>query len=156
MAVSELDEEEVESISDLEELADPYLHSRIWKAGYGGFVEGLNRGIISKNVFYRIRYDDGDCEHFELQEVIDFQIPRLVFTCRLASCVTGHITVKCTSMSGIVLARVDCTNITLVGAWRQAVEGRIDAPESLSVQLVSEDGHLMADEDTVISCLKPK
>ena len=156
MSVSELDEEALESISDLEELADPYLHSRIWKAGYGGFVETIERATISKSVLHRVRYDDGDIEHLELQEVIDFQVPRLVLTCRLASCVKGHIRVTCTSMSGIVLARVEGTNITLVGALRQAVAGMIEAKESLRVQLVSEDGHLMADEDTVISCLKPK
>ena len=144
MSESELDEEELEDVPIEEKESDAYMHARILKAGYEGIVEDIERGRISKRLFYRIKYSDGDLEHFELQDVIDYQRPPLVLLCRVAACVEGHIKITCSSMSRTVLANVTVKDSMSVCALRKTVARIIDAEERF-LRLVSVDGHLLSD-----------
>jgi len=142
--LEELDLEELEYVPMELKISDAYMHARILKAGYEGIVEDIHRGRISKRLFYRIRYSDGDLEDFELQDVIDYQRPVLVLTCCAGAYVEGRIKITCSSMSGTVLANVTVRDILSVRALRNSVARIIDEEES-RLRLVSVDGNLLSD-----------
>ena len=61
-----------------EEKGDPLLKMTVRKDSFKGVVEGIERGTISKERAYRVRYEDGDLEHYTRKQVIQYRDPRRV------------------------------------------------------------------------------
>eukprot|EP00421_Protoceratium_reticulatum_P064010 CAMPEP_0168409666 /NCGR_PEP_ID=MMETSP0228-20121227/27301_1 /TAXON_ID=133427 /ORGANISM="Protoceratium reticulatum, Strain CCCM 535 (=CCMP 1889)" /LENGTH=187 /DNA_ID=CAMNT_0008423385 /DNA_START=56 /DNA_END=616 /DNA_ORIENTATION=+ len=77
-------EEELEELPELEKQADPLRHARIKRTVDGtefeGEVEDIERGRITREWLYRIKYADGDLEHLTAAQVREMQITRRVQT----------------------------------------------------------------------------
>merc|ERR1719330_2178185 len=69
----EQEEEELEDVPEAEKAKDPLRNAVVIKNGFKGRVEEIERGSISKDNLYRVRYDDGDLEHFTGQEVVQYR-----------------------------------------------------------------------------------
>jgi hypothetical protein len=69
------DDEELETVPEDEKIHDPLFMTKILKViagvAYSGTVEDVERGKHSGDVLYRVRYDDGDLEHFTAEMVLD-------------------------------------------------------------------------------------
>jgi len=72
------EDEELEDMPEDEKKRDPLRHARIsWQIQgreFTGYVEDIEVGTISGDRLYRIRYCDGDLEHFTAQMVKDMQV----------------------------------------------------------------------------------
>jgi len=77
-AAEEDQEEELEVLPDAEKNADPLHHARIRRQigaeVFHGQVEDIEVGKITRDRLYRIKYDDGDMEHFTEQQVKEFKV----------------------------------------------------------------------------------
>merc|ERR1712241_1164619 len=72
------DDEQLEDVPAGDKEADPLRHARIKRIIDGtefiGEVEEIERGRISKERLYRIKYPDGDLEHMTEQQVKEIQL----------------------------------------------------------------------------------
>ena len=74
MAASDTDDsEDIHEITFVEASADPHWNARIRVVrngrGHFGQVEAIDIGLISREKLYRITYEDGDREHFTLEQL---------------------------------------------------------------------------------------
>merc|ERR1712087_757211 len=51
-----------------------FFNAKIFKDGFNGMVEDIEQGKITKEKLYRIKYDDGDLEHFTAAQVSEYRI----------------------------------------------------------------------------------
>lgn len=70
---AEVEDEELEQVPEAEQAKDPLWHTVVRKNGFKGQVEVIERGAISKDMLYRVRYEDGDLEHFTGEEVLKYR-----------------------------------------------------------------------------------
>jgi hypothetical protein len=72
-------EEELEDIPIQDKMCNPFLGVSITRqiegVSHEGRVEDIERGRISKGLLYRIKYQDGDLEHFTSAQVSVFRVP---------------------------------------------------------------------------------
>merc|ERR1719277_397507 len=54
-------------------MADPLMGMKVKKNGFRGEVEEIERGSISKERLYRVRYEDNDLEHFTREQVLQYR-----------------------------------------------------------------------------------
>ena len=64
------EEEELEDVPEDEKDNDPLMNLAMSKNGLKGVVEEIERGTISKERLYRVRYEDMDLEHFTREQVL--------------------------------------------------------------------------------------
>jgi len=50
-------------------MVDPLYQVKVSKEGFHGFVEDIEQGKVTKERLYRVRYGDGDLEHFTSEQV---------------------------------------------------------------------------------------
>merc|ERR1719189_3398788 len=70
----EEEEEELEDVPPEEKKDDPFLGVRVRKGAFKGQVEEIERGTISKERLYRVRYEDNDLEHFTREQVLQYGV----------------------------------------------------------------------------------
>lgn len=73
------DEDQEEEIEDLPldwKEQDPYFHANITNGEFPGFVEDIEQGKESKELLYRVRYDDGDLEHLSKEQILAVVVHR--------------------------------------------------------------------------------
>ena len=97
--------EYVEAIPQNDKESDPFFNCRIRKDGFGGKVDDIEQGAISKERLYRIRYDDGDMEHLDADEMLTYMERCIVISCQEEN-TDGHHHLSCARMSGEVLLRL--------------------------------------------------
>ena len=83
MAAADVHTAEVEEntvpLPESEEAKDPHRFAFICRQHEGeehlGKVEGIEKGSITGEILYRVRYEDGDLEHFTLDELLPLIVP---------------------------------------------------------------------------------
>ena len=68
----------MEDITTIEILSDPIFHAKVDIDGFSGHVACAEQGSVSKKRLYRVRYDDGDQEHFTLSEVEGLLVSKII------------------------------------------------------------------------------
>eukprot|EP00425_Heterocapsa_triquetra_P042303 CAMPEP_0195087826 /NCGR_PEP_ID=MMETSP0448-20130528/27560_1 /TAXON_ID=66468 /ORGANISM="Heterocapsa triquestra, Strain CCMP 448" /LENGTH=103 /DNA_ID=CAMNT_0040121419 /DNA_START=86 /DNA_END=394 /DNA_ORIENTATION=- len=84
-AAAQEEDEELEDMPEAEKEKDPLHKARICREVGGetfrGEVEDMEVGSVSREVLYRIRYDDGDLEHYTadmVRKYLDTKAPAAV------------------------------------------------------------------------------
>ena len=62
-------DEELVSVDHALKFKHPYWHAKIRKNSFAGFVEDIEQGKETKELLFRVRYEDGDLEHLSLTMV---------------------------------------------------------------------------------------
>ena len=76
------DQEEAEDLEEIpmaEKVKNPLRFVAVIKNDFRGHVVDIERGVASGVYLYRVRYKDGDCEHFTEQEIRDHLDPTCTF-----------------------------------------------------------------------------
>ena len=67
------DDEELEDLPQSEKNSDPWLHTIVFREidgiTYQAIVEDIDVGTRSKAKLYRLRYEDGDLEHVDSEDI---------------------------------------------------------------------------------------
>ena len=72
-------QEDVEDIPNSDMISDPFMHARVIKHGHLGQIELIQRGSVSEQRLYRVRYfQSGDCEHLTFLQVNRYHIDNLL------------------------------------------------------------------------------
>merc|ERR1712007_356098 len=88
--------ESVEKLPEEEKLSDPLLNAsvRMFVDGevFGGIVEDIEVGSITRDRLYLVKYTDGDIQHLEREEVLECLISsannvlKVSHECKIAPC----------------------------------------------------------------------
>ena len=106
-------------------------------------IDDIERGTITREILYRITYEDDEQEHLTAAQVQEFLEPTVVVTChRSVETETDAILVTCMAPSGTVMGKFDCkhTDTVQVLAKKLSQHSRVSLNQ---LELSSIDGHIM-------------
>ena len=146
-------EPEGEALIDLPEHAkagDPLRRAtilrRIGSNTFSGHVEEIEEGAFTRERLYRIRYDDGDIEHFVKEQVLRHAAHRVVLvTCHHMCDSDNFPTYACRNMSGELLVEVPTSGLVFAELVDLLADS-LDVPWQW-VRILTPDGNIMNEMD---------